>query len=395
MASTYDSDVRSAIAELNTSCARPFGDAHAMPPQVYTQASFLETEQLTIFQREWQCVGRVSTLAKAGDYLTADIGGQPVVAIRGGDDSLNAYSNVCLHRMSVLLEGRGNVKTIVCPYHAWSYTLAGELRAAPLMDRQSGFCKEAYRLPKIRCETWQGWIYVTLNADARPVGEHLADLTALIAAYEMGDYVETFYEEHVWDTNWKVLAENFMESYHLPMLHRATVGPHSKLEDMECPPGHDAFNYHWITKEASLPIGNAHPDNTRLEGHWRKTTALIAIYPSHLITLTPGYFWYLILQPRGVGQVHIRFGGGLSPEFVSDPHGSEYMTTLKALLDEVNAEDRKGVEAVFRGLHAPLAKPGHLSPLERPNYDFARYLRQRVSDVQVARLPIATRETES
>jgi hypothetical protein len=78
--------------------------------------------------------------------------------------------------------------------------------------------------------------------------------------------------------------------------------------------------------------------------------------------------------------VHIRFGGGLSPEFVSDPSGLEYMKTLKALLDEVNAEDRRGVEAVFRGLHAPLAKPGHLSPLERPNYDFARYLGQRVSD---------------
>ncbi|SAK62318.1 aromatic ring-hydroxylating oxygenase subunit alpha [Caballeronia ptereochthonis] len=380
MASNTNPDAALAIAELNMTCARPFDDARAMPPQVYTQASFLEVEQQTIFQREWQCVGRVSALARAGDYLTADIGGQPVVVIRGSDDSLHAYSNVCLHRMSVLLEGRGNVRTIVCPYHAWSYTLAGELRAAPLMDRQAGFCKEAYRLPKIRCETWQGWIYVTLNPDTRPLSEHLAELSALIAPYEMGNYVETFYEEHVWDTNWKILAENFMESYHLPMLHRATVGPHSKLEEMECPPGHDAFNYHWITKEATLPIGNAHPDNTRLEGHWRKTTALIAIYPSHLITLTPGYFWYLILQPRGVDQVHIRFGGGLSPEFVSDPSGREYMKTLKALLDKVNAEDRRGVEAVFRGLHAPLAKPGHLSPLERPNYDFARYLGQRVSD---------------
>ena len=194
----------------------------------------------------------------------------------------------------------------------------------------------------------------------------------------MTDYVETFYEEHVWDTNWKILAENFMESYHLPMLHRATVGPHSKLEEMECPPGRSAFNYHWITKEASLPIGNAHPDNTRLQGHWRRTTALLAIYPTHLITLTPGYFWYLILQPRGVGRVHIQFGGGLAPEFVNDPKAADYMATLKKLLDDVNAEDRRGVEAVFRGVHAPLAKPGHLSPLERPNYDFARYLARSI-----------------
>ena len=129
-----------------------------------------------------------------------------------------------------------------------------------------------------------------------------------------------------------------------------------------------------------MPIGNAHPDNTRLTGHWRKTTALLAIYPTHLITLTPGYFWYLVLQPQGVGRVHIRFGGGLAPEFVADPEGNAHMATLKTLLDEVNAEDKRGVEAVFRGVHAPLAKPGNLSHLERPNYDFARYLAKQLGE---------------
>lgn len=282
--------------------------------------------------------------------------------------------------MSVLLEGRGNVRRIVCPYHAWNYSLDGRLQGAPMMDRQAGFCKDSYALPAVRCEVWQGWIYLTLNQAAPPVATRLAELDALIDRYGMGDYVETFHEEHVWNTNWKLLAENFMESYHLPMLHRATVGPHSKLDEMECPPGLPAFNYHWITKEATLPIGNAHPDNRRLEGHWRRTTALLAIYPNHLVTLTPGYFWYLVLQPLGVDRVAIRFGGGLSPEFIDDADAAGHMATLKALLDEVNAEDRRGVEAVFRGVHAPLAAPGHLSHLERPNYDFARYLAARVGD---------------
>ena len=108
----------------------------------------------------------------------------------------------------------------------------------------------------------------------------------------MESYVETFREEQVWDTNWKMLAENFMESYHLPTLHRATIGPASKMEEMDCPPGFEMFNYHWITKDASLPIGNAHPDNTTLEGDWRKTVALMSIYPTQLVSLTPGYFWY-------------------------------------------------------------------------------------------------------
>jgi phenylpropionate dioxygenase-like ring-hydroxylating dioxygenase large terminal subunit len=367
------------VRQLQAGCERPFSDARSMPPAVYTSEAFLALEQQHIFRREWLCVGRASALQAAGDYLTADIDGQPVVVLRDETLGLKAFSNVCLHRMSVLLEGRGNVRRIVCPYHAWNYSLDGHLQGAPMMDRQAGFCKESYRLPTVRCETWQGWIYVTLDAGAPPVAQQLGGLTELIGAYGMADYQETFYEEHVWDTNWKILAENFMESYHLPMLHRATVGPHSRLEEMECPPGSDAFNYHWITKEASLPIGNAHPDNQRLQGHWRKTTALLAIYPTHLVTLTPGYFWYLVLQPVGVGRVHIRFGGGLAPEFIADPMAAGYMATLKKLLDEVNEEDRRGVQAVFRGVSAPLAKPGHLSHLERPNYDFARYLAQRLA----------------
>src|ERR1700712_4167959 len=367
------------VGELQAGCERPFSDAHAMPPRVYTSPAFLALEEQAIFSREWQCVGRASALAAPGDYLTARIGAQPVVVLRDDTMQLKAMSNVCLHRMSVLLEGRGNVRRIVCPYHAWNYSLDGALQGAPLMERQAGFCKESYQLPAVRCEEWQGWLYVTLDHAAPPVQSQLSGLSELIGAYGMSDYVETFYEEHVWDTNWKILAENFMESYHLPMLHRATVGPHSRLEEVECPPGSDAFNYHWITKEASLPIGQAHPDNHRLEGHWRKTTALLAIYPTHLVTLTPGYFWYLVLQPLGTGRVHIRFGGGLAPEFIADQKADEYMTTLKALLDAVNEEDRRGVQAVFRGVSAPLAKPGHLSHLERPNYDFARYLAQQLA----------------
>ena len=373
-------DLRATLRALTDGAARPFTDAVAMPPAVYASAEMLALEQSHLFPKEWICVGRASAIAEPGAYLTYEIAGQPIVVLRDRAGSVRAFSNVCLHRMSVLLEGHGRTSAIVCPYHAWSYNLDGSLRGAPHMERTTGFRKDAYRLPELRTETWQGWIYVTLDPDVPPVADRLAPLTAMIEQYRMEDYVETFREEHVWNTNWKLLAENFMESYHLPMLHRATVGPHSKMEEMDCPPGLDTFNYHWITKEASLPIGNAHPDNTVLQGAWRKTTALLAIYPTHLITLTPGYFWYLILAPRGVHRVHMVFGGGLSPEFIRDPRGEEYLATLKALLDEVNAEDRRGVEAVFRGVQAPLAKPGHLSHLERPNYDFARYLARRIAD---------------
>ena len=281
--------------------------------------------------------------------------------------------------MSTLLHGRGRTRAIVCPYHAWTYNLDGTLRGAPAMSKNACFDRKDYRLPELRCEEWLGWVFVTLNPDATPVAERLAEAEGLIADFAMETYVETFFESHVWDTNWKVLAENFMESYHLPVCHAATIGGLSKLDEMVCPPGLEAFNYHTILKDDSLKIALAHPSNTRLVGDRRRTTFLLAIYPSLLITLTPGYFWYLTLHPEGPGQVRIGFGGGMSPDFVDDPDAQAHFAALKTLLDEVNVEDRGCTEKVYRGLSSALARPGHLSHLERPNYDFARYLASRVA----------------
>lgn len=366
-----------AVAELLEAAHRPMEDAVAMPPSVYTSQNFLRSELDHVFGKDWICVGRSSRLANTGDYIALEIAEQPIVVLRDRSGELKAFSNVCLHRMSTIVEGEGNARVLVCPYHAWTYDLEGNLRGAPYMNETTGFCKESYKLPKIRCEEWLGWIYVTLNPDSAPVARQLSDLEKMVSHYGMENYVECFRETHVWDTNWKVLAENFMESYHLPVCHAQTVGGHSKLEEMDCPPGLKHFNYHWITKEASLPMGNAHPDNTRLEGDWRKTTALLTLYPSHLITLTPGYFWYLSLHPKGTGQVSIIYGGGLSPEFMADPRKDEYIGTLKKLLDDVNDEDRGCTEKVFKGLNSGAARPGHLSYLERPIYDFTQYLAER------------------
>ena len=371
------SDVK-AIRELVANVSQPFEVAHAMPPSVYRSPEFLERELSDVFAREWVCVGRSSALAKPGDYITYELAGQPIIVLRDQDGVLRAMSNVCLHRMSTLLEGSGNRKVIVCPYHAWTYNLDGTLRGAPAMDRNEGFGKDCYRLHQIRCEEWLGWVMVTLNKDASPVGEQLAEVQGLIDDYQMQSYVETFHETHIWDTNWKILAENFMESYHLPVCHAGTIGGLSKLSEMICPPGRPAFNYHTILKDDTLKIALAHPSNTRMKGDRRRTTFLLAVYPSLLITLTPGYFWYLSLHPHGVGQVHITFGGGMAPEFVNAPDAKESFTKLKALLDHVSVEDRGCTEKVYRGTGAAVAAAGHLSHLERPNYDFAQYLAEKI-----------------
>ena len=368
------------IADLRRNTSVPFEQARAMPTSVYTSVDFVEAELKHVFSKDWYCVGRADALSKTGDYVTAELAGQPIAVLRDADHQLRAMSNVCLHRMSTLLQGRGNAKTIVCPYHAWTYNLDGKLRGAPAMTQNDAFCKDHYRLPQVRCEEWLGWVFVCLDPDAEPVSVQLAEVADMIAAYDMTNYSESFYEEHVWDTNWKVLAENFMESYHLPVCHAGTIGGLSKLEDMVCPPGRPAFNYHTILKDESLRIAMAHPTkNDRLKGEERRTTYLLALYPSLMITLTPGYFWYISLHPKGPGQVHIRFGGGMSNDFAEDTDISENFTQLKTLLDEVNVEDRGCTEKVFNGLCSDAATPGHLSHLERPNYDFAQYLMGKIA----------------
>ncbi|MEL6999503.1 MAG: SRPBCC family protein [Pseudomonadota bacterium] len=368
-----------AISELKSMVATPFETATAIPKSAYTSQAFLDAELENVFKREWVCVGRADQLAKPGDYLTYELAGQPVLVVRDAENKLRAMSNVCLHRMSTLMEGSGNATTLTCPYHGWVYSLDGSLRGAPGMALNSGFARKDYCLPQIRCEDWLGFILISLNPDATAPEQHYAQVTEMIGEFDMGAYTSLFHETHVWNTNWKVLAENFMESYHLPVCHAGTVGGVSKLEEMDCPPGLSSFNYHYILKDASFKLAVAHPDNTRLTGDWRRTTILLAIYPSLLVTVTPGYFWYLSLHPRGVDHVHITYGGGLSPDFMADPEAEALFKQAKTLLDDVQVEDKGCTERVYRGLCSDAARPGHLSHLERPIYDFATYLADRLS----------------
>lgn len=364
--------------ELHQNVATPFERARAMPKSVYTSAEFLEAEQRHVFAKDWICAGRAETLPNPGDYLTLTLAGEPVIVLRDRDGQVKAMSNVCRHRMSTLLEGRGHARSIVCPYHAWTYNLDGTLRGAPAMTLNEGFCKESVALPAVRCEVWQGWIMVSLNADAPSPEETLKGIRALIPNLDMATYTETYRETFRWATNWKVLAENFMESYHLPMCHAGTIGGASKLEEMVCPEGTEAFNYHWILKNDSVPLALAHPSNTMLEGDDRRKTWLLAIYPSLLITLTPGYFWYLSLTPDGPGHVNVLFGMGMSADWLADPDAESHLAKVKALLDDVNAEDKGCTEKVYRGLLSSMAEPGPLSHLERPNFEFAQYLASRI-----------------
>ena len=246
------------------------------------------------------------------------------------------------------------------------------------MAANESFCKDQIALPKVRVENWLGWIMVTLNPDLPSPDEQLQGVEDLVGYLDMGSYAETFRENFRWNTNWKVLAENFMESYHLPVCHQGTIGGTVDLMKMTCPEGFPAFNYHYIIKNDTLPLTLAHPSNTTLTGDQRRITWLLSIYPALLITLTPGYFWYLALTPDGPDHVNVLYGGGMSADWVADPAAADHLSALKTLLDAVNDEDKVCTEKVFRGLVAGLSSPGPLSHLERPNFEFATYLASKM-----------------
>ena len=373
--------VEALLQRLTRLAATPLTEATGMPPELYHNAELFELEKKQVFEQEWLCPGRAADVPNPGDYLTFSVADQPILVVRGNDGAVRSFSNICLHRMMRLVEGRGRLSHIVCPYHAWTYGLDGRLVAAGHMDRTPGFVAEREHLPEVRTELWEGWIYVTLDRGAESVAQRLRALRDLVTPYRMADYVPVTTEDYVWDTIWKIVTENFMEGYHLPVAHRETVGAWFPVKDTEFPSDtHEGFTYQIFTKDSTATYGRAHPSNTRLEGRWRYASVMPTIFPTHMYVLAPDHLWYLSLRPQTVGRVSVRFGVALAPEVVSalaDPDA--FKRELMSFFDKVNAEDRHIVEAIYENTRAPLARPGRLSWLERELHDFAGYLARRLT----------------
>ena len=384
-------DTKTTLDLLADRAATPLDQAMSSPPSLYTDPVILDMEIKSIFEKEWHCPGLAADIPEPGDYVTFSIGEQQVFSMRQKDGSIRTFSNVCRHRMMQLLEGRGNTKVVVCPYHAWTYSQDGSLRGAPYMDRSETFDRKKFCLPEIRTEIWNGWIYITLNADAPSVAELLAPMNDLVAQFRMDRYVPCETQDHVWQTNWKLLTENFMEGYHLPVAHRATVGQWIGLDDTIFPLDvNPHFTWQTFTKDETATYGRAAEACDYLEGKWRYTTIMPTVFPAHMYVLAPDHVWYLSLRPKGVGEVHVRFGVALAPERLDAfPNKQAALKDLITFFDHVNEEDRFVVEGIFTGAHGALAQAGPLSWLEREIHDFQKYLAGKLCSPQNATARVA------
>mgnify|MGYP000903162768 CR=1 FL=1 len=210
----------SAAQALAQNVAVPFERARAMPPDVYTSQAFLQQELEQIFAKDWFCVGRADALAKPGDYLTVELAGQPVIVLRGADGGVSAMSNVCLHRMSTLLLGRGHVRSIVCPYHAWTYDLDGTLKGVPLVDKFAEDPRCADRnLKPVALDVWNGFVFVHLGEQPEPLLTFLGPVASILEPYDFGGMTLVEDQTVHLDCNWKAVVDNFSELYHVDYLH--------------------------------------------------------------------------------------------------------------------------------------------------------------------------------
>ena len=368
------------LAELSTATAGQFETACAMPPRIYASPEVFSLETEKIFPNEWICVGRTAEISQAGDYLTIDIVDYPVLVVRQQDGTLEAFSNICLHRSTKLVDGCGSSKRFVCPYHAWTYALDGGLVGTRFMEETPGFELSNHRLHRLRYEIWEGFIYVTLNPEIESVAERLTGLQSVIGRYRIADYRHAFTIEERWPANWKCFIDNYMDVYHLFKVHAKTFGKFGHYENLtRLFDGGDHYTYHLVDLRGGDSTGIAHPANDWLDEAFRRTTVLACVFPSHTMQLQPDFLWYVTVQPHGVDQFRIRWSVSVPGEIlddVDDPQG--HIEELKAFLSAVNAEDEAIIGRAFAGLRAGTDIRGRLSRLERNVYRFGQYLARKL-----------------
>ena len=368
------------LAELRRHASLPFEQALSMPPRAYVDEDFHRLEVERIFRREWHCIGRVDEVANPGDYLTWSIAGDPVMVLRDQAGVLRAFANVCRHRMARLLEGAGNVRRVVCPYHAWTYELDGRLVGAPFMG--DGFATDGCRLPELGLEVWEGFVYVNLDRAAPPLAPRLEGLRHHLRNYRLSEYHTVARWEETWDSNWKCLFENFSEGYHLFKAHAKTVEPVLSTRNIRCLPGSEQWHLFVQTRTPGVPYEydrEMGPLNTSLSAEEQRSIPITGIFPTQAISISPDRLAWLTVQPIGTERLRVRWCMDAFPGLVADgEEGEARARSLKERFDLINAEDRGIVESLRVGAASVNAAPGRLSPLERAMWDFQRYLAARL-----------------
>ena len=308
-----------------------------LPSEWYHGESQWELDRRAVFSREWAVVGHVSDLRAAGSYLATDIAGSPVVIVRGADGALSAFHNVCRHRAGPLVwDGTGHVSSFVCRYHGWVYELDGRLRSPRDFGDDPPLDRGACGLFGATVDVWRGLVWANLDPAAPALSESLGGFAEATAGFPMEELVPAHELSHEIVADWKVYAENYLEGYHIPLVHR------------ELNREIDAARYEvhvgdrWCRHEAPTRSGAVNA------GRW------LWRWPNVALNLYPDSMNLERFLPTGPGRVRISYR-----YFTRDGISDDEVVRISSTVLE---EDARICAAVQRNLAAGTYRSGVLSP---------------------------------
>jgi choline monooxygenase len=343
----------------------------SLPAAAYTDPLLYEQEVTEIFGRAWSLAGHVSELASPGQYVTTNVGREPVVVVRGHDGELRAMSNVCRHRASLILEGIGATRSVMrCPYHAWTYELTGQLAAAPSARGFACFDRDSVALPRFRTGEVAGLVFCCCDPLAAPLSEVLGPVEPFLISLGL-ERMEVFQwpqqgarKSEDFDENWKILADNYLEDYHVPVAHPALV----RLLDVKRTFGEENDWSEWSV----VPM-RSRPSRDERERRYQalvrsppwmpdilnKAWGNVHIWPTTFMEIYPHHIDTWQLEPVGLTQTRAVTLTLASPEATDDDR--EARRLCHQLQHDVMAEDVEITSRVQRGVQAPSYQSGILN----------------------------------
>jgi len=321
----------------------------------YTDPAVYENEKAGLLSRTWQFAGHVAALQNSGDYFSFEVAGENLFCIRGKDDTVRTFYNVCQHRAHELVSGEGSCKAIVCPYHAWTYDFEGALRAGPNIKAVPGLNREEIYLAEVRTEIFCGFIFVNLDPETKPMAEWFPGVEKDLRAFvpQIDDLAPLEWVDVQEKCNWKISVENYSECYHCAINHPTFVSGvvNPNTYDIQ-PQGHclrhttQCQNLDRMSYEIDLEA-NEHAGDYSSWFLWPAFS--FQVYPGNVLNT---YHW----RPEGVDRVTVWRGwyseGGVDSDVVRRLAQQDRSTTVE--------EDLHLVESVQRGLGSRGYKTGPL-----------------------------------
>jgi choline monooxygenase len=354
---------------------RPRTEARQLPGEVYTSEAVAALEKERIFLDTWLCAGRAEEIPNPGDYMTRQIVEEPFVVSRDTEGRISAFMNMCLHRGVQVAEGCGNARDFSCPYHAWLYDIRGKLIATPQMG-ETQVDMSGRGMKPLQCELWRGWIFVSFNPNPMPFAEFIEPYEKQLWWFQT-DQARLAKKEvlHI-DCNWKLLVENFIDIYHVPILHRTSFGGFLKNnKDLK-------FEYlprgGWIYEQKSKPHSKGgrqlFPTLPWLEGMPVETSLKAGIFPNLNLSLRYDSLRMWQLWPVNPKQTELHmyslFAGSAFEQPDFDKNYEEYKHfILKAITDE----DGPMVVKLQQAVGSRFYEPGPLAHLEGAVHHLMNY----------------------